>query len=175
MTHPWPARSLDITRFAEAAGHLHLQTPVAALPRLLDVCDAASHPNADALCDWSLNAELRGNGGRRQLWLRLQAQVSLPTRCQRCLEPLSMALVVDRWFRFVADEASALAEDDECEEDLLVISSEMDTFQLLEDELLMAMPLIISHTDCQTPSSPALADDLPHPFAALAGWKKSGQ
>ena len=46
-----------------------------------------------------------------------------------------------------------------------------DAFELLEDELLLAMPLIISHADCQPPTSTALIDDLPHPFAALAGLK----
>jgi hypothetical protein len=33
------------------------------------------------------------------------------------------------------------------------------------------MPLIVSHGSCQPPSSAALGDDLPHPFAALAGLK----
>ena len=174
MTHPWQAQSLDVPRFAESAGHLRLQTPVADLPRLLSVCDAAGPSAVDVVCDWTLTGELRGSSTRRQAWLRLQAQVDLPQRCQRCLAPMSMELVVDRWFRFVADEATALAEDDDSEEDLLVISSELDTFSLLEDELLMALPLVISHGDCQTPASPALVDDLPHPFAALASLKKPG-
>jgi uncharacterized protein len=32
----------------------------------------------------------------------------------------------DRWFRFVADEATAEAEDEESEEDLLVVSRDFD-------------------------------------------------
>jgi uncharacterized metal-binding protein YceD (DUF177 family) len=51
------------------------------------------------------------------------------------------------------------------------MSSEFDALNLLEDELLLAMPLIISHSSCQPPPSKALGDDLPHPFAALAGLK----
>ena len=35
----------------------------------------------------------------------------------------------------------------------------------------VALPLIISHGSCQPPPSNALGDDLPHPFAALAGLK----
>jgi uncharacterized protein len=84
---------------------------------------------------------------------------------------MTVDISVNRWFRFVADEATALAEDDECEEDLLVTSAELNTIELLEDELLLAMPLIVSHGSCQPPASAALVDDLPHPFAALAGLK----
>ena len=84
---------------------------------------------------------------------------------------MAVPLSIDRWFRFVADEATALAEDDTCEEDLLAISSEFDALNLLEDELLLAMPLIVSRGSCQPPPSAALDDDLPHPFAALAGLK----
>ena len=175
MTNPWPVRSLDIQRFADAAVHLQLSTSVAELPRVLSVCDAQALKSAVPACDWALSGQLRGSDTRRQVWLRLQASVSLPQTCQRCLEPIQTELVVDRWFRFVADEATALAEDDGCEEDLLVLSSELDTLSLLEDELLMALPLIISHGHCQTPASSALKDDLPHPFAALAGLKAPRQ
>jgi uncharacterized protein len=103
--------------------------------------------------------------------MHLQATLALPQTCQRCLEAMPVAVQVDRRFRLVADEATALAEDDECEEDLLATSGEFNAFELLEDELLLAMPLIISHADCQPPDSTALIDDLPHPFAALAGLK----
>jgi len=51
-------------------------------------------------------------------------------------------LLVDRDFRFVPDEATAMAEDDEAEEDLLVLSGEFDLLALVEDELLMDLPLV---------------------------------
>ena len=169
MTNTWQARSLDLERFADAAGQLSLHTPLAELVRVSSACDAGAVTGH--VCDWSLSGDTRGSDSRRQVWLRLQAGISLPQHCQRCLEPMSIELTVDRWFRCVADEATALAEDDGCEEDLLVLSAEFNALELLEDELLMALPLIISHGDCQPPSSPALGDDLPHPFAALAGLK----
>jgi uncharacterized protein len=171
MTNTWQAHSLDLQRFADAAGRLSLRTPLAELERVTTVCTAETQPGADHACAWSLSGEIRGVDSRRQVWLRLQAQISLPQQCQRCLEPLTIELMVDRWFRCVADEATALAEDDGCEEDLLVLSTEFDAVELLEDELLMALPLIISHDDCHAPTSPALGDDLPHPFAVLAGLR----
>jgi len=74
-------------------------------------------------------------------------------------------------FPFVADEASALAEDDDCEEDLLSPAPDLTLQTLLEDELLLAMPLVPRHATCDKPLPQSLDQDLPHPFAALAGLK----
>ena len=103
--------------------------------------------------------------------------------CQRCLGPVCAELQVDRAFRFVADEATAIAEDVETEEDLLVLTRHLDLAELVEDELLLALPLVPRHDVCPDPlpltSSPAdeAAEDAevpPHPFAALAGLKARG-
>ena len=171
MTNEWNARSLDTQRFAELAGALSLRTPLTALGRVLEVSGGAPLQPLEPVCDWSLAGQSRGTATRLQHWIHLQAVLSLPQICQRCLEPMPVTVGVDRWFCFVDDEATALAQDDDCEEDLLVRSAEFDAFELLEDELLLAMPLIISHEDCRPPASPALVDDLPHPFATLAGLK----
>ena len=113
------------------------------------------------------------------LWLHLIASTELPVVCQRCLTPVIEPLDVDRWFRFVADEAAALAEDDDCEEDLLALEPRPDLLDVLEDELLMALPLVPMHDTCPIDapalapaSEPEQASERPHPFAALAGLKK---
>ena len=84
-------------------------------------------------------------------------------------------LEVDQSFRFVKDEATALAQDDACEEDLLVLSKDFDLLALVEDELLMTLPLVPMHTSCQSEHAPtsdqdstADADTKPNPFAVLA-------
>lgn len=168
MTHEWNVRSLDVTRFAEATGHARLMTPLADLQRVQEACGHGPQVADEPQCEWSIDGQTRGSGSRLQHWMRLQAALTVTQTCQRCLEPMPVHIEVDRWFRFVADEATALAEDDDCEEDLLAVSAEWDTLGLLEDELLLAMPLIVRHADCQAPHSPALNDDLPHAFAALA-------
>ena len=171
MTNDWNISALDMPRFIEWAAPFRWQTALGSLPRVQALCESDVALDPGEVCDWSLLGQTRGNGPRAQNWLHLQAALTLTQRCQRCLEPMAVPLAVDRWFRFVADEATALAEDDACEEDLLAMSSEFDALNLLEDELLLAMPLIISHESCQPPPSNALGDDLPHPFAALAGLK----
>jgi uncharacterized protein len=171
MTNEWNARLLDTQRFTESSGHAKFHHGLHSLTRVKEVCDEQQLTAPETVCDWSLSGETRGSGPRQQSWMLLEASLTLPQRCQRCLEPMTVDISVNRWFRFVDDEATALTEDDECEEDLLVTSTELNTIELLEDELLLAMPLIVSHGNCQPPASAALVDDLPHPFAALAGLK----
>ncbi len=55
---------------------------------------------------------------------------------------------VDRSFRFVADEDTAAALDDEAEEDVLALSRSFDLLALVEDELLMALPVVPRHEVC---------------------------
>lgn len=119
----------------------------------------------------------RGAGGS-PLWLHLVLDAEVPQTCQRCLQPYAQPVQVDRWFRFVADEAAAEAQDDDCEEDLLVFEPRFNLLDLIEDELLMDLPLVPMHETCPTAvpmSAGALeeagTDPRPHPFAALAALK----
>jgi uncharacterized protein len=81
----------------------------------------------------------------------------------------------------VADEATAEIEDEASEEDVLVWQRDFDLQALVEDELLMALPLVPAHETCpqSLPFSAVDADfiqsemDKPHPFAALAQLKKT--
>ena len=99
--------------------------------------------------------------------------------CQRCLLPVDVPLLVERSFRFVADEATAEALDDEVEEDLLALSRDFDLHALIEDELLMALPVVPRHEECPTPVTLASSDEdfaqasaeKPNPFAALASLR----
>ena len=84
---------------------------------------------------------------------------------------------MDRWFRFVADETTAEALDDDSEEDLLALSRDFSLHELIEDELLMALPVVPRHEVCpsEVPMSSSDEDfeaanaERPNPFAALAG------
>src|SRR3990167_6854852 len=123
-----------------------------------------------------------GGGAEPAVWLHLQAETVAPLTCQRCLGAVETPLQVDRWFRFVADEATAAAEDNDCEEDLLPLEPRPSLYELLEDELLMALPLVPMHDACPVPVSMQSGDvaaadgpveeQRPHPFAALSRLKK---
>jgi uncharacterized protein len=102
-------------------------------------------------------------------------------QCQRCLTPVVTPVVAERSFRFVADEATALALDDGSEEDLLVISRDFDALALVEDELILSLPLVPLHERCPetVPMSSVdpdfeVAAQRPNPFGVLAGLKSDG-
>ncbi len=131
---------------------------------------------------WQARGELRERSGADDdVWLHLEARTSVPLTCQRCMGAVSVPLDVDQWYRFVAGEDVAMAEDDASEEDLLVMEPQFDLLALLEDELLMALPLVPMHEQCPSipaqpqndglEESPAVAEK-PNPFAVLAKLKK---
>ncbi|MEI7784900.1 MAG: DUF177 domain-containing protein [Betaproteobacteria bacterium] len=171
-------RKFNLTAWAQsgllASGH----TDVLELPRLRADLDLSGPPPPPI--QWQAQVQQREQAGvQEQLWLHLRAQAQLPLGCQRCLKPAEQALEVDRWFRFVESEEVAQAEDDDSEEDLLVFEPQFDLLELLEDELLMDLPLVPMHETCPQPPTLASddsaepADDKPHPFAALAQLKKT--
>jgi uncharacterized protein len=114
-----------------------------------------------------------------KLGLTLKAQTSMDLTCQRCLSTVSCDLDVHRQFRFALDEAAALTLDDELEEDVLVLSQTFDAMELLEDELIMAMPLVAMHEQCPVSlvqqsgelSKANSSPEKPNPFAVLAQLK----
>lgn len=174
-------RKLDVRAFAEAGAELGGETPLAALPRL---AEGSLPGDAPAPARWRARGEQRPvTGGAPETWLHLQAEAQVPLECQRCLQPVSESLAVDRWFRFAASEDEAARLDEESEDDVLVASARFDLLELVEDELILALPLVPRHEICPQPlplgapeaaAEPA-ADERPNPFAALAALKKKPQ
>jgi uncharacterized protein len=116
-----------------------------------------------------------------QIWVHLEADTTLPLVCQRCLNPVDVPVKVSRSFRFVADEATAAAEDDQAEEDLLALSRSFDLLELVEDELLMEVPVAPRHEVCpepvkmsaEDPDFEAASAEKENPFAVLTRLKSS--
>jgi uncharacterized protein len=181
----WNPERLDVRAFAQAAASLQADDPITRFERL----QAEAHAGDDGLyvlgsVAWQARGEMRAgaSGGAAAVWLHLQAATSVPLTCQRCLGPVDTPLKVDRWFRFVNDEATAAAEDDDCEEDLLALEPRPRLHDVLEDELLMELPLVPLHESCPVPvvmqvSDPMVGPDdsepeRRNPFAGLASLKK---
>jgi uncharacterized protein len=146
MPRQFTARQLDIKLFADETGALAGSEPLSAHPRLLL---EAQGRGADTLVHWSASAEVRDRHHvRPQVWLHLKAHTTLSLICQRCLMPVEVPVLVDRFFRFVSDEETAAAEDDRSDEDVLALSRDFDLVELAEDELLMELPLAPHHGTC---------------------------
>lgn len=179
MPDAYNAQRLDVSAFARAGAELAGCEPLSAWPRLLEVAHGQGQGRE---VRWQAQGQWRAEpGGGAQVWLHLQAQVVLPLVCQRCLEPAEVLVQAERWFRFVATEAQAEALDEEIEEDVLVLARDFDLRTLVEDELLLALPLVPRHAVCpveprlsaQDADFEAAQAERPRPFAALAGLKGS--
>lgn len=178
MKKAFDSAHLDIPAFAQAGAELEDEARLQDFPRLME---EAAGQGGDRAVSWFARGEWRSvAGGAAQAWLHLSGDTVLPLVCQRCLEIADIAVGFEQTFRFVADEATAEAEDDASEEDLLVTSRDFSLHDLVEDELIMALPAVPTHDVCPTPvklavqdaAFDAAMDEKPHPFAALANLQK---
>lgn len=183
---------LDVQSFIEDAASLTGQTPVAALSRLASGLSPEADLAALPPVTWTATGRLVPQRvGAPELWLDLQAEADLEWECQRCLHGVRLPLSLERQIRFARDEAEAAQLDADSDDDVLGLSRNFNLIELIEDELIMAQPIVPRHDVCptdveslmadesETPAPGALPDaepaaaDRPHPFAALAALKKS--
>lgn len=177
MPKEFIAQRLDVKTFAEDEGQLSGVDTVGAYARLMAETEGRG---ADRPLAWSAHGELRNpRKVQPEVWLHLQADTVLSLTCQRCLAPVDVPVSVDRSFRFVADEATAESEDEAADEDVLALSRAFDLPALIEDELIMEMPLVPHHDTCPEPVQLSAQDadfqeeaERPNPFAALARLKE---
>lgn len=171
---------IDVRAFAQAATRVSGQAALTGFSRLLE---EAQGDTAGISLRWSAQGEMRaGATGGAEPWLHLTVDVSMALTCQRCLGPVETPLRIERSFRFVETEALAEAQDEDAEEDVLVLSADFSLASLLEDEVLLALPLIPRHETCPAPvrlsaQDPAFAQETGperKPFAALAAWAGKG-
>lgn len=164
-------RRLDVELFAVQSGHLEGRWTLASFERLQSL-----PRDGAAFVEWRADGEYREvTVAAPEIWLRLRAAATVTLPCQRCLAPAEVSLDIERRFRFARDEAAAEALDAELEDDVLVLTRALDLHVLVEDELLLAVPLVPRHDSCPG-GGPRLsaAAAAPSPFAALAALKTRG-
>lgn len=111
----------------------------------------------------------KGESGEPMLHLVVSGLV--PLACQRCLEPVPCDLDVDTLLELVPEGADL--SQDELEDDtrdFLPVVRELDVAELVEDEILLALPVAPRHEKCGLPGA-ADAGERINPFAALSGLK----
>ena len=175
-------QQLDVRAFASAGEHLNGANLLLNYERLAHDLYGNEVDLTSKTCSWTARGELQTPlGGKPQVWLHISAHAHAPMTCQRCLAAFDMPLRLERSFRFVADEATAMAQDDDCEEDLLVLEKILNLHELIEDELILALPVVPKHDVCPTPVKLASSDEefkaaltqKPNAFAALGSLKKT--
>jgi uncharacterized protein len=180
MAKDFDPHRLDVRRFAEESGDVQASDRLGSYRRLVAETEGG---DIERDVHWHARGEmLNPRHVNPQVWLHLDAETSLPLVCQRCLGPVEVPVAVNRSFRFVADEATAAAEDDASEEDLLALSRSFDLLELIEDELLMELPVAPRHEVCPEAVKMSTADpafeeaggEKENPFAVL-GRLKAGK
>ena len=159
---------IDSLEFARGQQQLQGSLPVESLQRLEDVLFDSQG---------SLNYEVRGRlDERNRPRLALKISGNLHLQCQRCLERLEYDVAVLNTL-LLAPPGQQVDEniDDPDAPDVIEASPELDLAGLIEDEVLLSLPLAPRHAEGACESRLARSTDAagrPSPFAQLAGLKR---
>ena len=162
----------DPLEFARREQRLEREVPVSMLPRYAaGLVGAEQVPvRFEVRGEWVSN--VLGNGGQAFLVLDIHAEPTL--RCQRCLSGLSLPLDIASRLLLVPPGREMPDEDlEEDDFDPIAAEPDLNVLALVEDELLLALPLAPRHENCDTPH-PRVEDDSASPFAALAKLRGAG-
>lgn len=157
-------KSLIINNLEFAINQLELSDDLttAKLPRLAEMLANQAKTQ--------IQFQLLGTGKQfRQPGLHLNIKANLAVTCQRCLDEMAVNLNLNFDYLISTTEISEAEENDEI--DWLEANHEMDVGELIEDELLVALPIAPTHAhDCSKLNTQS--GDKPNPFAALKGLIK---
>ena len=192
---------VDLFEFARSGCQAAGLVRVSQLPRMLNEVPAEA-PERESAFTWQAEGatqpELQDDGTEGpQPYLRLAIHGSAWLECQRCLTPYLQAFNVDATYRIVSTEAEAQEFPlDEDEVDVIVGSTHFDLIDLIEEDLLLSLPLVPKHDVCpevheslvsgvtgeegegdeagQDQAEEGGEPARPNPFAALEALKKGG-
>lgn len=189
------AEALDVASFCGEGGQMEGERALRQLPRLAEAVRCGDDGFAGAtLVRWRAAGEVPPQRGGATRWvIGLHVDTDVVLECQRCLQPLAVPLRVERQVVFVRGEDEAARLDEELEDDVLALPARLDLFGLIEDELLLALPLVPRHEACPhlpavlqaAGAGPARPADAPppsghsdptrhRPFAGLADLARRG-
>jgi uncharacterized protein len=133
------AEVIDGLQFARAALERRGVVGIERLPRLTQLQGSTE----------GLEYHLRGGrAGNGKPCLRLSVRGSVKLPCQRCLDPIQVPIVIDAELQ-LAESAREISEADD-EIDRVLASRNMDVAWLVEDEVILALPMVVRHEECAT-------------------------
>lgn len=155
--------SRELEQHASFSGRI----PLSQMPRL---CSLVMHDDSEIEVSFEFASDAFQHSA-----IRGHYHVGLTAECQRCLEP--MVQTIDQDFELLID---ATDEDIQAFQVDSVYTSEgyLDVFEVIEDELILALPLIMMHEDTacneylQSGASDAPIVEKNNPFAVLEALKR---
>ncbi len=151
--------------FAQEGRELKGSIPLSQLSRLSDLL-----ANTSGEVAWHIES---GVDELQRPWLYLEVKGTLQLICQRCLLAAPWQLHAETVLtQFATEEQIDDAEAHDEDLEGILIDPELDIEALVEDEILLALPVALTHDVCGGDDALAkLASDKPNPFAALAQLK----
>lgn len=129
---------LAVRKQVDAEGVVAARVESRHLPRVLDAVLEA---------DSEFAVELRFSRSDEGRWLIAVAiEGGVELACQRCLQPVAVALSSSSTLQVVAHEEEARSQLKHCDP-IVLDEGQLDVYGLVEDELLMALPIVALHDD----------------------------
>ncbi len=155
----------DPFRFAAEGRSLSGTVPLLRLGRLADILF-----RNEGDVSFTLSGSVAVDG---KDFLRLAASGVLTLQCQRCLSRLDWNLALESVLHLVSPGTPIPDEELEIDSfDTIEAVSDMDVLALLEEEIMLAVPIVPRHDDCEAPHPEGTAEK-ESPFAALAGLRRN--
>ena len=155
---------IDSVDFAKRGGELSGEVPVAELGRMADLL-----ADSEGKISYVLRG-FAGKDGNPQLELGLDGVCSL--RCQRCLNALSYPVKLVSKLRLVSEGQQDSSDIEDDETDSIPAEKRLDVLALLEEELLLSLPIAPKHDTGECQIAVEGLERSSNPFAVLAGLKK---
>jgi len=152
---------IDGLEFASAGAAQQGVLPLRDFPRLRDTLASDAGEVAYEI------KGMRDERGRPSL--RVKVRGTLQVRCQRCLEPMALEVDSENLLVLAATLAEIHADPADTQApDRVLASKEMPVRDLIEDELILAVPYAPRHESCSAQPAPG-AQEKTLPFASLKG------
>jgi uncharacterized protein len=133
------AEVIDGLQFAHAARERRGVVGMERLPRL-----AQLQCSTEGL-EYHLRGGRAANG---KPCLRLSVRGSVKQPCQRCLDPIRIPIAIDAELQLAENMREISEADDEI--DRVVASRNMDVAGMVEDEVILGLPMAARHEECAT-------------------------
>ncbi|MBV1789893.1 DUF177 domain-containing protein [Marinobacterium sp. D7] len=167
---PLPKR-VDPRKLAEREAKIEGVADVSAMPRLVSLL---ANDSGEVQVELSFAVD-----EQRLRTVSGSASGSVMLTCQRCLEPVSVDVEAEVNLAMVLNEEQA-KNLPRYYDPLIVEAEDVELLSLIEDELILSLPLVAYHDDCSVQTSFGDADeaartqkDKPNPFSVLAELKKA--
>ena len=150
---------IDLQALAKDGGRVHRTVPVESLGRLVE---SLLEPVGTVTFEFQGERDDEG-----KLYVDLQIQGDLVLQCQRCLEAMVWPCNVQN--RLLLLRSGEELPENELENDAvdaLEVEPLTDLLALVEDEVLLALPLVSRHENCEPPVKAGVDDEI-SPFAVL--------